>query len=55
MADLLVEVGPVKSPHYRLEAVRQLGYKPTKGHARRIRRQMTASRAKTLGPAVRGT
>jgi hypothetical protein len=28
MADLLVEVGPVKSPHYRLEAVRQLGYKP---------------------------
>jgi CelD/BcsL family acetyltransferase involved in cellulose biosynthesis len=49
MVDLLVDVGPSKSPQYHMEAARQLGYERLRDLRDRIRRQMTASRAKKAG------
>jgi CelD/BcsL family acetyltransferase involved in cellulose biosynthesis len=52
MVDLLVDIGPARSPQYHLEALRRLGYERLRNVRDRIRRQMVPSRAKKLEPAA---
>lgn len=52
MVDLLVDVGPAKSAHYRLEALRHVGYERLRDARNRIRKRMAAPRLKpTARPA----
>ena len=50
MVDLLVDVGPAKSLHFRIEAARELGYERLRHLRDRIRGRVTASLSKKAGP-----
>jgi hypothetical protein len=50
MVDLLIDVGPARSLHYRIEAGRQLGYERLRDLRNRLRGRTTALFPKKAGP-----
>jgi Acetyltransferase (GNAT) domain len=53
MVDLLVDIGPAKSLHFRIEAGRQLGYERLRHWRDRLRTRIAASAPKKLEAATR--
>ena len=53
MVDLLVDIGPAKSLHYRMEVGRQLGYERLRHWRDQWRSRIAAPAAKKLDTAAR--